>query len=158
MNRSIAFLLACLVCNGHAFSTTGTTTPAFTSTGTTATQLFSAVGGWGIGQSRELTDAEKAKGDRRAFDGYKMQDRGDFMRKVKADRKQMFDDEKDELLAVAKMAGIDVKASNKFDDDLFEDDDDDLDLSVTWDEVVDGPSPDSSVTRMDEDTTSPGLF
>mmetsp|Transcript_11315 Transcript_11315/g.13672 ORF Transcript_11315/g.13672 Transcript_11315/m.13672 type:complete len:152 (+) Transcript_11315:86-541(+) len=151
MNRSIAFLLAYLACNGHAFSTTTTRT-------TTTTQLFSATGGWGIGQSRELTDAEKAKGERRAFDGYKMQDRGDFMRQVKQDRAKMFSDEKDELLAVAKMAGIDVKPSNKFDDDLFGEDDDDLDLSVTWDEVADGPTSDSSITRLDEDTTSPGLF
>mmetsp|Transcript_3218 Transcript_3218/g.4971 ORF Transcript_3218/g.4971 Transcript_3218/m.4971 type:complete len:88 (+) Transcript_3218:239-502(+) len=87
-----------------------------------------------------------------------MQDRGDFMRQVKQDRAKMFSDEKDELLAVAKMAGIDVKPSNKFDDDLFGEDDDDLDLSVTWDEVADGPTSDSSITRLDEDTTSPGLF
>ena len=119
------------------------------------TKLYSAVGGWGIGQSRELTDGEKAKGERRAFDGYQLRDRGDFLQSIKQERAQMKKEEMDELLGVANMAGIDVKPSSKFEEDLL--DDEDLDVSVQWgehDADVDG----ETITRMDEDTGAPGVW
>ena len=76
---------------------------------------------------------EFAKGDRRAFEGYKMRDRGEFMRQVKQDSEQLKKSEMDELIGVAKMAGVKVKDPserlNKFEKELL-DDDDDLDLSV----------------------------
>jgi len=118
-----------------------------------STELFSAVGGWGIGQSRELTDGEKAKGERRAFDGYQLRDRGDFLQSIKQERAQMQKDEMEELLGVAKMAGIDIKPSAKFGDDLL--DEEDLDVSVQWDEEAGDAE---SITRMDEDTGAPGVW
>ena len=89
-------------------------------------------GGWGIGNGREMVPEEFAKGDRRAFEGYQLQDRGEFMRQVNVDKEKQKKDEIDELLGVAQMAGLKVKEPglNKFDDDLMNDDDDDLDLSL----------------------------
>lgn len=167
MNRISAavLVLSVLVSTSHAFTMTRT------SISTSPTKLWSAVGGWGIGQSRELTEGEMVRGDRRAYDGYELKDRGDFMRQVKEDRQKMFDDEKDELLMVARMAGIDVKPSNKFDDDTMGDNDiDDIDLSVTWDDEDqfdvqpnfrrqdESSVNDVSITRMDEDTGAPGSW
>lgn len=119
------------------------------------TSLKSAVGGWGIGQSRELTDGEKNEGERRApFEGYQLRDRGEFLQSIQQERNQLKKDEMDELLGVAKMAGLDVKPSTKF-DDVFDEDDDELDVSVQWDDDVEGAE---SITRMDEDTGAPGVW
>ena len=91
-------------------------------------------GGWGIGNSREMLPEEfRNRGDRRAFEGYQLSNRGDFMRQVERDASAMVDQELDELMGVAQIAGIRVKDPstrlNKFgDQDLM--DDDDLDLSV----------------------------
>mmetsp|Transcript_8771 Transcript_8771/g.11644 ORF Transcript_8771/g.11644 Transcript_8771/m.11644 type:complete len:134 (-) Transcript_8771:219-620(-) len=91
-------------------------------------------GGWGIGNSREISPEEFSKGERRAFDGYQLSERSDFMRQVEKDAKQLIDDEMSELLGVASIAGLKMKDPstrlNKFGDDLIDDDDDDLDLSV----------------------------
>ena len=81
-----------------------------------------------------MVPEEFAKGgDRRAFEGYELKDRGAFMRKVQQDAQDLRNSELDELMGVAKIAGIKVKDPserlNKFDADLF-DDDEDLDLSV----------------------------
>ncbi|KAL7581587.1 hypothetical protein ACA910_022145 [Epithemia clementina (nom. ined.)] len=91
-------------------------------------------GGWGIGNSREMLPEEfRNRGERRAFEGYQLSSRGDFMRQVEQDASSIIDDELDELMGVAKIAGINVKDPNtrlnKFGKDLL-DDDDDLDLSV----------------------------
>ena len=100
----------------------------------TSVVLNGDTGGWGIGNSREMVPEEFARGNRRAFEGYKLTDRGEFMRKVKADKDDFKNQEMDELMGVAKMAGIKVKDPkerlNKFDQDLLVDEDDDLDLSV----------------------------
>ncbi|CAB9514493.1 expressed unknown protein [Seminavis robusta] len=97
------------------------------------TSLNEATGGWGIGQSREISSEEYAKSDRQAFQGYEMTDRGDFMRNVKSDQDAMRKAELDELMGVAKFAGIDAKDPkerlNKFEPD-FLGDEDDIDLSV----------------------------
>jgi hypothetical protein len=100
-----------------------------------STVLEGATGGWGIGQSRDMKPEEFAKrGDRKAFEGYKLTDRGEFMRQVKDAKENMRNEEIDELLGVAKMAGIQMKSQrlNKFEPDLLleEDNVDDLDLSV----------------------------
>eukprot|EP00544_Gedaniella_sp_CCMP2646_P009761 CAMPEP_0202494038 /NCGR_PEP_ID=MMETSP1361-20130828/10492_1 /ASSEMBLY_ACC=CAM_ASM_000849 /TAXON_ID=210615 /ORGANISM="Staurosira complex sp., Strain CCMP2646" /LENGTH=149 /DNA_ID=CAMNT_0049124433 /DNA_START=26 /DNA_END=475 /DNA_ORIENTATION=- len=147
MMRCVGILL-CLIGRSTAF-VCNTPSPI------QSTRLYSAVGGWGIGQSRELTDGEKAKGERRAFDGYELRDRGDFLQSIKEERAQMQRDEMEELLGVARMAGIDVKPSSKFGDDLM-DDDEDLDLSVPDED--DGMDDAESITRMDEDTGAPGVW
>lgn len=66
-----------------------------------------------------------------------MTDRGEFMRQLKDDQSQMKSDELDELLGVAKIAGINVKDPsqrlNKFEPDIVgydNVDDEDLDLSI----------------------------
>lgn len=71
--------------------------------------------------------------------------------------------EVDELMAVARMAGINVKDPkerlNKFGEDVFEDENDDLDVSVQWEEADPFQKKrveDSSITRMDEDTGALG--
>ena len=80
-----------------------------------------------------MVPEEFAKGaERRAFEGYELTDRGSFMRKVRQDAENMRSSELEELMGVAKIAGIKVKNPserlNKFEKDLM--DDDDLDLSV----------------------------
>lgn len=100
-----------------------------------STQLYDGdgTGGWGIGGSRELTPEEFTKGDRRYFDGYQMREQGDFRAQIAQEQTDLLKSEMDELLGVARIAGISIKDPserlNKFslpDDD----DDDDLDLSV----------------------------
>lgn len=92
-------------------------------------------GGWGIGNSREISPEEYAKGDRRAFEGYQLSDRSDFMKQVEKDTRSMKEDELAELLGVANIAGINVKDPstrlNKFGKEILKDDEnDDLDLSI----------------------------
>lgn len=107
--------------------------------GSSNTALFdgNGTGGWGIGGSREITPEEFARGSRTAFDGYSMQERGEFMRSLRETQDALKKAELDELLGVARMAGVNVKDPktrlNKFDPAIF-DDDDDLDVSVDLDE------------------------
>jgi hypothetical protein len=101
-----------------------------------------------------------AKGERRAFDGYELRERGDFLRGIQDERAKMAKDEIMELLGVAKMAGIDVKDPNdrlnKFDDNDLEEEY--LDVSVQWDEDDNMDVDKESITRMDEDTGAPGVW
>jgi hypothetical protein len=91
-------------------------------------------GGWGLGNSREMVPEEFARGERKAFEGYRLQDRGEFMRKVRDDKDNLKKQEMAELLGVASIAGINVKNPkdrlNKFETDLIQEDDEDIDLSV----------------------------
>lgn len=100
---------------------------------TTAIFDGDGTGGWGIGGQREITEEEYARGDRRYFDGYKMNEQGDFMMQIEEEKEALETDAMSELLAVAKFAGFDMKDPakrlNKFDAGIMQDDDD-LDLSV----------------------------
>jgi hypothetical protein len=94
-------------------------------------------GGWGIGNSREMVPEEfRGRTERSAFEGYKIEERGEFNRKLRSDVAAMRNEEVNELLNIAKMAGIKVKDPserlNKFvkDDLVAEEDDEDLDLSI----------------------------
>mmetsp|Transcript_8670 Transcript_8670/g.23433 ORF Transcript_8670/g.23433 Transcript_8670/m.23433 type:complete len:128 (-) Transcript_8670:977-1360(-) len=88
-------------------------------------------GGWGIGSSRELTPEEYGKGERSYFEGFKPMAKGDFMDQLRDDTTSMEDNELEELLGVARVAGIKlrkkVKKQQRTEFDLA---DDDLDLSV----------------------------
>mmetsp|Transcript_24069 Transcript_24069/g.35629 ORF Transcript_24069/g.35629 Transcript_24069/m.35629 type:complete len:157 (-) Transcript_24069:109-579(-) len=123
--------------------------------------LNDATGGWGVGNSRKMGDAEKAGKDRRSFEAYDLQDQGEFMAQVREDRKTMQRREEKELMDVAAFAGIDI-------DDVLsgsDDDVDDLDLRVDFELDEDGElfmkddflksSMDDfdgeSITRMDDD-------
>ena len=124
-------LLACLLGTSSAFQVA--THPAGGRT-TTVVLYGEGTGGWGLGNSREMVPEEFSKGgDRRAFEGYELTDRGQFMRNVKKDAESMRSNELNELLGVAKIAGLKVKDPserlNKFEADLL-DDEEDLDLSV----------------------------
>lgn len=130
-------LLACLFSASFAFSAT-TLPPQHqhqTATTTPTTLHAEGTGGWGLGNAREMVPEEFAKGgEKKAFEGYKMEERGQFMRRVREDAQDMRNSELDELLGVAKIAGIKVKDPserlNKFDSDLMNEEEEDLDLSV----------------------------
>jgi hypothetical protein len=120
----------------HAFctrsSTTTTTSNSNSRQSKTAIYDGNGTGGWGIGGQREITPEEYVKGDRRYFDGYKMNEQGDFMMQINEEKDALETDAMSELLGVAKFAGLNVKDPskrlNKFDAGLM--DDDELDLSV----------------------------
>lgn len=186
-SASIIFIALFLLFSedSEAFPAAGVPRRGTTTTITTTTQLYNT-GGWGIGPQRELTPEEFAKGGRGGrsrssnFEGYQLRDRGEFMRQVAQDRQELERSELEELLGVARQAGIAVKDPkerlNKFElDDVVDDDDDDLDLSVQWEddndvEVKDstasssparskGKSTDAdSITRLDEDTGASGVW
>ena len=124
-------LLLILPCSHAAFQPPTPTMP------TCSTSLYGASGGWGVGNARDMVPEEfasKRGGDRKAFEGYRMTDTGEFMRKVKQEKDDLRKQELDELLGVAKVAGINVKNPderlNKFEPELMGDDDDDVDLSI----------------------------
>lgn len=134
----------------------------------TTTRLYNT-GGWGIGPSRDLTPEEFGRGERRApFEGYQLQGRGDFMRKIQADKEQLVKSELEELLGVAKTAGIQVKDPTERLSNFQLDDDeelDNLDVSVQWDDDNDNSSSstggrtiEDSITRLDDDTGASGVW
>ena len=97
-----------------------------------------APGGWGIGPSKDIQEEEFANsgGNIRGFDAYEMENQGQFMRRVQQDRKGLKQKRGDELLEIARMAGIMDKKKeekkdrlDKFDADDFSDEDD-LDVRV----------------------------
>jgi hypothetical protein len=63
-----------------------------------------------------------------------MSEQGDFMNQIKKDKEDLKRSELEELLGVAKIAGVKIKDPskrlNKFEPGVLDDDDDDLDLSV----------------------------
>ena len=107
-------------------------------------------GGWGIPgaggtsfRDEEFADnrGRASRQGRRGYDAYELENRGAFMKRVQEEQKGMRQKKKDELLSIAKMAGIKTKKKEglygKFDADDFEDEDlleDDLDLRVTGDD------------------------
>ena len=128
---SVASLFLLQLEASHAFCTNARHQKSKLST----TAIFdgNGTGGWGIGGQRQITPEEYAKGDRRYFDGYKMNEQGDFMMQIENEKQALETDAMSEFMGVAKFAGLNVKDPssrlNKFDAGLM-DDDDDLDLSV----------------------------
>jgi hypothetical protein len=134
MLSRLAFFL-CLALPGTLAFVTDRSSSSIPRQSTTALFDGDGTGGWGIGGSRQISKEEFARGERTAFDGYKMQERGDFMRSLKQEQDAQMKSEMDELLGVAKIAGLKVKDPksrlNKFEKDIFEVvDDDDLDVSI----------------------------
>jgi hypothetical protein len=141
---------------------------AATTASSSTTRLYT--GGWGIGPSRDLTPEEFGRGERRAFEGYQLQGRGDFMRQIQADKEQLAKSELEELLGVARTAGIRVQdPAERISNFRLDDDDEveDLDVSVQWDEEdeinmneQDGTErkKEDSITRLDEDTGAIGVW
>mmetsp|Transcript_10812 Transcript_10812/g.21978 ORF Transcript_10812/g.21978 Transcript_10812/m.21978 type:complete len:130 (+) Transcript_10812:1966-2355(+) len=105
-------------------------------------------GGWGIpgAGGTSFNDAEfadnrgpKSRKGRRGYDAYELENRGAFMKRVREEQKGIKQRKKDELMNIAKMAGIKTKKKEglygKFDaGDFDDDDDDDLDLRVVDEE------------------------
>ena len=131
----VASLFLLLPDTSHAFCRSSSATATATTNSRPSTAIFDGdgTGGWGIGGQRQITPEEYAKGDRRYFDGYKMNEQGDFMMQINEEKEALETDAMSELLNVAKFAGLNVKdpskRMNKFDAGLMEDDDD-LDLAV----------------------------
>ncbi|KAG7352830.1 hypothetical protein IV203_008878 [Nitzschia inconspicua] len=125
---AIALLFSALIALSNGFcpirsSSTRSSTAVYDGDGT---------GGWGIGGQREMIPEEFARGDRTYFEGYKTKQQGDFMNQIQQEKEALKKSELEELLGVARIAGIDVKDPskrlNKFEVDVM--DDDDLDVSV----------------------------
>merc|ERR1712071_8835 len=70
-------------------------------------------GGWGK-RAKDFIDEEFARdgGDRRGFDAYELQERGDFMRRVRNDRSKFLKKRDEEFLDIAKMARITDQAGD----------------------------------------------
>jgi hypothetical protein len=132
---NLLLVLFAFLTMSQAFTTSSSCSFA-TSTSSTTSLHAEGTGGWGLSNSREMVPEEFAKrgGERKAFEGYKLSDRGEFMRSVTAAKNNQKNDELQELLGVAKLAGISVKNPserlNKFEDEVLKDDDEELDLSV----------------------------
>eukprot|EP00536_Pseudo-nitzschia_multiseries_P002525 jgi/Psemu1/301429/fgenesh1_kg.34_\ len=133
MKSTASFLLVLLPGVIEGFCGNSVSTRSNSRQSTTTIFDGNGTGGWGIGGQREITPEEYARGDRRYFDGYKMNEQGDFMKQIEEEKEALQNDAMTELLGVAKFAGLKMKDPssrlNKFDDG-FMDDDDDLDLSV----------------------------
>lgn len=164
----LVLVLAQVVANGEAFVTGASASLSRSGGSFSSCSSLYQTGGWGIGPQRELTPEEFAKvGERRAFEGYKLRDRGEFMRQVARDKDNLLRGELDELLGVAKSAGIQVKDPTER-LNLFEDfDEDELDVSVQWGgegktavELKKSRTKDDgdSITRLDEDTGALGVW
>mmetsp|Transcript_17548 Transcript_17548/g.27330 ORF Transcript_17548/g.27330 Transcript_17548/m.27330 type:complete len:188 (-) Transcript_17548:311-874(-) len=160
-----AFVSPSTTCFFHAAAAgTSTCMEEHTLSSTTfPTRLFA--GGWGK-RKKEFVEDEFARsdGNRRGFERYELQERSDFLRRVKAERNSFLKKKDEEYLSIARAAGITdqsgdgVEPMGEFDVD----DEDDLDVSVSWEEMDGsdgdeqlGPTvkydPDSSITRLDND-------
>jgi hypothetical protein len=135
MTRLFLVTMALVACTSDAFVVCPTTS---TTTSTSTSLWADGTGGWGP-NARKITKEEYVRGERNAFEGYNLRERGEFMRQVKQDGEDLKNSEMAELLGVASIAGINVKDPgsrlNKFDLDIdggFAPDDDDLDVSVQW--------------------------
>merc|ERR1712087_199402 len=135
--------------------------------------LYMGGGGWGK-RTKEFSSDEFARegGDRRGFDAYELQERGDFLRRVRNDQSKFLKRRDEEYLEIAKMAGITdqvgdgVEPMGEFsvDDEYM----DDLDVSVQWDDDDENQKnndpldltydPDASITRLDGDNDVSGAL
>ena len=120
--------------------------PAYAVFSLTCDFFFLFSGGWGIPgaggtsfRDEEFADNRgRSNTGRRGYDAYELENRGAFMKRVRDEQKGLKQKKKDELMSIAKMAGIKTKKKEglygKFDADDFEDfpdDGDDIDLRVT---------------------------
>jgi hypothetical protein len=130
-------------------------------------------GGWGKRKKdwipEELTRGDGVDGDRRGFDAYELQERGDFMNGVREEQRKFLKKKDDEFLMIAKMAGVTdqtgggVEPMGRFDaeDDVDDneevldtedtdnpfsedEDDDEIDVSIRWE---DDEEDDEATTR-----------
>ena len=96
-------------------------------------------GGWGNNQERAVFDEEfgGANGSP-IYDTYEIEDRGEFMQRVNAERKVLRRKKASDLLEVARIAGVELKKKEKdpekldmFDaEDMSSGDDEYLDVSI----------------------------
>jgi hypothetical protein len=96
-------------------------------------------GGWGNNQERSVSNAEfGGVNGSPIYDSYEIEDRGQFMQRVNAERKTLRNKKAADLLEVARIAGVELKRKEKdpekldlFDaEDLIGGDDEYLDVSV----------------------------
>ncbi len=105
--------------------------------------LKMAPGGWGIGPSKDINDAEFANRggvSGRPYRGYGLEDSSTFSRRVRSERKNIKSKKAKEMLEIAKMAGLGERKKKQKEEmgqyDTFGniDDDDDIDVRVEWDD------------------------
>jgi hypothetical protein len=96
-------------------------------------------GGWGNNQERSVSNEEfGGVNGSPIYDSYEIEDRGQFMQRVNAERKTLRNKKAADLLEVARIAGVELKRKEKdpnkldlFDaEDLIGGDDEYLDVSV----------------------------
>jgi hypothetical protein len=95
-------------------------------------------GGWGNNQERSVTNEEfGGVNGAPIYDSYEIEDRGQFMQRVNAERKTLRNKKAADLLEVARIAGVELKRKEKdpdkldlFDAEDFSGDDEYLDVSV----------------------------
>ncbi len=80
----------------------------------TKTTQLSMAGGWGNNQERAVFDEEfgGANGSP-IYDTYEIEDRGEFMQRVNAERKVLRRKKASDLLEVARIAGVELKRKEK---------------------------------------------
>mmetsp|Transcript_24656 Transcript_24656/g.40155 ORF Transcript_24656/g.40155 Transcript_24656/m.40155 type:complete len:135 (+) Transcript_24656:69-473(+) len=130
-----AILLLAIACSFHATTSFGTS-PHTRTRGSSTSELFA--GGWGNNQERSVSDEEVGGvNGSPIYDAYAIEDRGEFMQRVKAERKMMRNKKAADLLEVARIAGVELKKKevdpeklDMFDVDDLSSDDEYLDVSI----------------------------
>mmetsp|Transcript_4808 Transcript_4808/g.8645 ORF Transcript_4808/g.8645 Transcript_4808/m.8645 type:complete len:133 (+) Transcript_4808:58-456(+) len=128
-----AILLLAIACSFNA-ATSFSTSPHTTTRGTS--ELFA--GGWGNNQERSVSNEEVGGvNGSPIYDAYAIEDRGEFMQRVKAERRMMRNKKAADLLEVARIAGVELKKKevdpeklDMFDVDDISSDDEYLDVSI----------------------------
>ena len=99
---------------------------------------LSMAGGWGNNQERAVFDEEfGGVNGSPIYDSYEIEDRGEFMQRVNAERKTLRRKKASDLLEVARIAGVELKKKEKdpekldmFDPEDISSDDEYLDVSI----------------------------
>ena len=141
----VVLMSSCLTWYGcDAFASGGSSRVA-ESCRRSSVSLKMAPGGWGIGPSKDINDAEFANRggvSGRPYRGYGLEDSSTFSRRVRSERKNIKSKKAKEMLEIAKMAGLGERKKKQKEDigqyDTFgnmdDEEDDDIDVRVEWDD------------------------
>ena len=119
-------ILVCLVvalslCSQGSLAFTSNNNSCSSSTRTKTT--LGMAGGWGNNQERSVSNEELGGvNGSPIYDSYEIEDRGQFMQRVNAERKTLRNKKAADLLEVARIAGVELKRKEKDPDklDLFD--------------------------------------
>lgn len=137
-NQNCVYLVAALsLCFQASLAFTSNTNTCISSTRSKTT--LGMAGGWGNNQERSVSNEELGGiNGSPIYDSYEIEDRGQFMQRVNAERKTLRNKKAADLLEVARIAGVELKRKERdpdkldlFDaEDLVGGDDEYLDVSV----------------------------